>query len=339
MQLDAATEQSARLQAPRHSMAVLSRELGALVDEPDDFHSARTDRLGTALLPPLALWSLARRVRASTGPGDAVFCLAEAGGLQFAAVSGDRLKRPKLAVFVHNVDRPRARLALKLWRIRDRVDVFFACSAGQVDFLRRFLRLPDDRVRFIWDHTDTRFFTPGPASAPKPRPIVVSVGLEQRDYKTLAAATQDLDLDVRISGFSSDAAALARTFPEPMPANMSRAFYPWPALVQLYRDADVVVVSCHENKYAAGVQSLKEGKACGRPVVATSTSGLAAYLDPAVVLTVPPADAAAMRAAILKTLSDPTGAAVRAAAGHRLALQRHDLDRFVGEIAAAMRAL
>ena len=37
--------------------------------------------------------------------------------------------------------------------------------------------------------------------------------------------------------------------------------------MQLYRDADVVAVSVHENKYAAGVQLrfAQEGTACGRP--------------------------------------------------------------------------
>ncbi|MEM5838768.1 hypothetical protein AAHH59_10735, partial [Pediococcus acidilactici] len=57
------------------------------------------------------------------------------------------------------------------------------------------------------DQTDTIFFRPSPASLDKPRPVIASVGLEKRDYRTLAAATSDLDVDVKISGFSRDASA------------------------------------------------------------------------------------------------------------------------------------
>lgn len=339
MNLGDAAEVAARHEAPRHAMAVLADRLGATVHEPDGDSAASgrpLDRLRAVIAPPMALWALARRVVGQAGPGDTVFCSSEAGGLQVAAVCGARARQPRLCLFVHNVDRPRARMALKWWRMADKVDVFLACSGTQVEFLRSYLNLPADRVRHVWDHTDTRFFTPGSASPGKRRPVVVSVGLEQRDYKTLAAATHDLDLDVRISGFSKDAGALARTFPETLPANMSRRFYTWPDLVQLYRDADVVVVSCHENKYAAGVQSLMEALACRRPVVATATEGLSAYLDDSVVC-VPPGDAPAMRAAIAAALADPAASQARAVRGHELALRRYDLDRYVDDVIAAMR--
>ena len=269
----------------------LAQRLDAEIHEPSPEPAHGADVLRSRVAPPDSLWTLARRVRAETGPDDAVFCPSEAGGLQFAAVCDQEARaRPRLAMFVHNVDRPRARFALKWWHMARSVDLFLACSSAQVQFLRSFLGLSADRARLLWDHTDLRFFAPGPASLDKRRPIIASVGLEQRDHKTLAAASRDLDVDVRISGYSQDAAAMERTFPNPLPANMSRRFYEWPELVQLYRDADVVVVSCHENRYAAGVQSLMEAMACCRPVIATATRGLAAYLHPSVIA-VPPGDA------------------------------------------------
>jgi glycosyltransferase involved in cell wall biosynthesis len=307
MNLAKIAAEAARGEAPRHAMGVLAEEL---------------------------LWTLARRVASQTGPGDSIFCSSEAGGFQLAAVLGGVSKRPRLVVFVHNVDRPKARFALKAWRLANKVDVFMACSQSQVEFLRDYLKLPDDRVRHVWDHTDTQFFTPGAQSPAKKRPLVVSVGLEQRDYKTLAAATRDLDLDVRISGFSKDASAMARTFPEPLPANMSRRFYTWPDLVQLYRDADVVVVSCHENKYAAGVQSLMEATACGRPVIATATEGLRAYVRGAVV-PVKPGDVHAMRAAVIAAVRDPEMSQVPDR--YREAARCYELSRYVSEITGALK--
>jgi glycosyltransferase involved in cell wall biosynthesis len=123
-----------------------------------------------------------------------------------------------------------------------------------------------------------------------------------------------------------------------MPANMSRRFYEWPELAQLYRDADVVVVSCFENRYAAGVQSLMEASSARRPVIVTATEGLAAYLDDSVIA-VPPGDVGAMRNAIRDVIARPDTAEQRAARAHALALRRYDLDRYVGEIGDALREL
>lgn len=338
MQLGAAADQAARGECPRHSMGLLADALGARVHEPDDSRAGTADRLRAKLAPTESFWALARRLKASTGPNDVVFFSSEGVGLQFAAVCDDPVTRPKIVIFAHNLDRPRGRAALKLWGLRERVALFMACSQHQVTFLREYLELPAERVRFVWDHTDNRFFTPGPVSAGKKRPLLVSVGLEQRDYKTLAEASADLPLDVRISGFSKDAAALALTFPATLPENMSRRFYTWPDLVQLYRDADAVVVSCRENRYAAGVQSLMEASACARPVIATATQGLASYLDESV-LRVPPGDAQAMRQAIQETLAHPAEAARRAERRHQVATEVYRMDRYVAEIEGALRAL
>ena len=146
--------------------------------------------------------------------------------------------------------------------------------------------------------------------------MIAGVGLERRDYRTLAAATHDLPVDVRISGFSRFAASAARSFPDPLPANMSRRFYEWPELVQLYRDADVVVAPLFPSPYAAGVTTLMEGLACGRPVVATRTEGLRRYLAPDDGLSLVEAfDAAGLRRAILRLLEHPAEAEAQGRAG------------------------
>jgi glycosyltransferase involved in cell wall biosynthesis len=332
------TQQAAIGESPRHAIQLLADELNAAIYEPDGSPASVTDRWRAFVAPPPALWTLARRVRSAALPGDVVFCMSEGGGLQLAAVCPYGPLRPGIVVFVHNIDRPRARFALRWWRMVRKIDLFLACSENQVDFLRQFLNLPEDRVQHIWDHTDTHFFSPGQQSPTKKKRLVVSVGLEQRDYTTLAKATCELDIDVRISGFSKDAGTVANALPETLPANMSMRFYQWPELVQLYRDADVVVVSCHQNKYAAGVQSLMEAMACKRPIVATTTYGLKEYLNP-FIIAVPPDDIQAMRDAICHLLSDPANAETRAASGHELALQRHSMERYVHDVAKAVRRL
>jgi glycosyltransferase involved in cell wall biosynthesis len=338
MHLEQGAVLSERHEAPRHAMWLLAKELGASIHEPDGSPAEGIDKLFSTVLPTGPLWSLARKVCSSVNSSDVIFCSSEAGGLQLAAACGKRPRRPRIVVFVHNVNRPRARFALRWWQMAEKVDLFLACTEVQVGFLRQFLKLSDDRVRFVGDHTDIQFFSPGSASVLKPRPLVVSVGLEQRDYKTLAAATHDLNVDVRISGFSKDAAMNKHVFPETLPSNMTRRFYEWPELVQLYRDADIVVVSCRPSKYAAGVQSLMEARACKRPVIATLTEGLKSYLDDSV-LAVDPGDALAMRQAIIRILGNAADANQRAARGYEVALGRYDITRYVAEIAETMRSL
>ena len=338
MHLDATAAEAEAGRAPRHSMWLLARELGATVHEAHHADVTTLDRWRSKLAGPPSLWAAARALAMQVGPEDCIFCTSEAGGLQVAAVCGALPERPGICVFAHNLDRPRGRAALSLWKAAHRVDLFLACSQRQVDFLRGHLGLPPEKVRFVWDHTDTRFFSAGPACR-GPRPVIASVGLEQRDYRTLASATHDLDVDVRISGSSTDAATLAQTFPEPMPANMTRRFYSWLELRQLYRDAAVVVVSVRENRYAAGVQSLMEALACARPVVATATQGLVPYLEEGIVACVKPGDPVAMRAAILSVLGDSTTAATLARRGHEMALRRHAMERYVDEVAGHLRSI
>ncbi len=339
LDLDEIAQSVAAQEEPAYGMAMLAQRLNAQIQMPKDLPVSQLDQLYAKVLGPAQIWAFARSLATQLGSDDCLFVPSEGGGVQVATVCGAKRDRPKLAVFVHNLNRPRGRVALKLWNLAKRVDLFVACSQFQIDFLRRYLNLPESKVMFTWASADLDFFTPGPTSPDKTRPLIASVGLEQRDYQTLGAATADLDIDVKISGFSKDAQSLAKTFPDPLPANMSRRFYPWPELVQLYRDADVVVVSVRDNPYAAGVSTLIEAMACQRPIVATATAGLQDYLDPDAVITVKPGDAAGMREAIVYLLQHPEDAASRAQRGYQLAQERYGLDRYCRELADRLQSL
>ena len=337
--LDAITAEAARGDRPGHAMARLRDALGAVVHAPDSTATGRVDdRLRSRLIGSPATWALARELAAETGPGDVIFCGGEHSGFPVAAVCGGRRNGPQVAMMVHNVDRTRARVALRAFGLPRRTVLFMSPSRPQIDFLGS-VGVAETRRAFIYDQTDIAFFSPG-TQRPKPRPLVVSVGLEQRDYRTLASATEGMDLDVRISGFSTDAALLAETFPETMPANFHQAFYEWRDLAQLYRDADVVVVAVRPNRYAAGVQALVEAMASGRPVVVTASEGLAGYLDDADALSVvPQRDPAAMRTAIEAVLADPKAADARGRRAREIAESRYDSVAHVETIARALRGL
>lgn len=322
---------------PRHAMAQLATALSAEILRPGENDGSRLDRLLARLAGTASTWALARRMRRRLRPGDVVFCADEAVGIPLAALCGG--KGVKIMLLGHNLARPRAKAAFRLLSIPRKVDLFMTVSRKQAQYLHGAFGLPQDRILALSDQTDIRFFTPGAAPA-KPRPIIASVGLEKRDYQTLAAATADLAVDVRISGFSADAKVIATTFPAVMPANMTRAFYSWTDLRDLYRSADVVVVSLFPNTYAAGIQGLLEAVACGTPVVVTRTEGLAEYLDrPDLITAIDMGDPIAMRSALAAKLADPAAARRQADAARAHFLPQIDSDAYVASIATAMRTL
>ena len=341
MDLNIQSEQAQQGKSPRHAMWQLKERLEASIHTPyKGLKINRLDRFRSKFVGSPENWALARELVKKMGAEDTIFCNSEVCGIPIATLCRGQKNRPNIAIFVHNLDRPRGRFALRLTGAASCVDWFAACSQHQVDFLKQYLKLPDEQATFVWDQTDLSFFSPGSPNSEKTRPLVMSVGLEQRDYRTLAAATADLPIDVKISGFSRDADTLAKAFPETMPTNMNCQFYAWTDLQQLYRDADVVVVSTFPNRYAAGVQAMMEAMACGRPTIVTSTVGLYDYLfDNDGVMQVPPGDASAMRQAITQLLEQPQKAERLSKQALHIAQTRYDSEHHVEYLAQGLEAI
>jgi glycosyltransferase involved in cell wall biosynthesis len=330
--LDEFRRQSEMGLGPRHSMAVLADRLDAIVHIPHPERDQPTalDGLRSRLIGSRETWAMARRLANQLGRDDVVFCQSETVGLPLVALLRKRSNRPKLYLFGHNLARRRCHVAARLFRLASRADALVVCCSAQAEFLREELTIPDSRIHILLEHVDNRFFSPGPASPDKERRLIVGVGLEKRDYRTLAQATQDLDVDVRISGFSRYAAVLAKSFPDSMPANMTRRFYSWPELVQLYRDADIVVAPLFPCPYAAGVTTLMEGMCCRRPVIVSRSPGLSDYLDPSDgISVVEPFDSNGWRQAIVQLLEHPEKSRDQADRGFRLGSERYDFDQAV----------
>jgi len=317
-------------------MAALAEKLGATVHDGAGLRLGPADRLlgQVTRMNPL-WWAIARGVRRMMQPGDVIFCTGEDVGVPTAVLCG---RQGAVTMTVHAADSPKKRLAFRLLGVPSRTAKFFAVAESQVAALRDLHGIDREKTEFIWDQTDTRFFSPA-ETPPNRRPLVMSIGLERRDYASLATATADLDLDVRISGFSADTRLIEQAFPPQLPANMDRAFYSWPDLQQLYRSADIVVVSLFPNRYAAGVQGLMEGMSTGKPVIVTATEGLRPYLDPEAMRIVPTQEPAALRNAIVELLGDAEGRRRLGRRARELALARHTLEGYLDHLSGALRAL
>lgn len=330
---------------PRHSMALLAEELDAHVHDSTGLKPSRLDRCIGALTRTRPIWwTIARGLRSKLRPGDVVFCTGEDVGVPVAALCGG-LPGVSVSMMVHYVDRWKGRIALRLFGMRRKVAMFYAVAMPQLDFISRFLKVPAGQLTFVWDQTDTHFFSPpatssGETESHDHRPIIMSVGLEQRDYASLATATKDLQVDVRISGYSADTRILDKAFPKEIPENFSRRFYPWTDLLQLYREADIAVVSLYPNNHAAGVQALMEALACGRPVVVTATDGLQKYIASSeFVRAVPTGNPHELGKAIADLLSRPEQRQRLGECASAIARERHTLEAYIRALAGSLRGL
>lgn len=319
---------------PAHVIFDISQLLNAKIHQPSKGFLLPIYLMYEKLIGCRYNWLLASKLSSILTANDVIFCTDENVGLPIAKICGGRKKGPKVVIFVHNLNRVRGRLALKLLGIRKHVDLFMTAHAEQADFLRDYLNLPANRVcLFPYQPTDTSFFTPKLVSSHKSRPLIVSGGLEQRDYRTLALATQSLNVDVKICAASSTKTLNSQTFPEVIPANMSYDYYDWNSLVQLYCDADIVAIALYKNNFQAGLSTLFEALACRKPVIITHAPGIIQELiDAKAVLGVNPGDSDGLHQAINSLLENPKQSEALSEKGYQLVLERYNHQVYVNAL-------
>lgn len=319
--LEAMQRGGERDENPRHILYEVSRRLDATVHAPKP-SSSKIDALLSKIIGRPEHWAVARTLAATVRDSDVIYAAGDDNGLAFVLACLARRRRPKVAMGVMAPSRKRQGILFRV--LRRRIDCFIVTNQHKKEILVRAVGCRPERV-FLWsDETDTEFFRPGPRRT-RPRPLVFAAGREQRDYRTLARATEDLDVDVEVCALSPNADdTTPGAFPDPVPANMSFHPYPWPEFRQAYRDADVVVVALLDHGYSAGATSLFEAMACERPVVMTRVAGPAEQLiDDDFVVGVAPGDAVGMRRAIEGILANPQEATARAARAHDLVVREY----------------
>lgn len=210
--------------------------------------------------------------------------------------------------------------------IKQTVKLAGAARADRVVFYSRAalegaaaLGLPRDRLSVVPLGVRPRRSHPTP-----PGSHLLAVGRDHRDWRTLAAAARDSDLDVVVTGPSK--------LPPDVDLPLVRTSSP-----QEYHDlvesSAAVVVPLLDGDRAAGLLAFLDAFSLGRPVVATDGSGTRDYITPDRGILVPAGDPAALRSA-MESLTDSAvssrmGAEALAATRGELSLQR-----FVEEIYA-----
>lgn len=157
---------------------------------------------------------------------------------------------------------------------------------------------------FVPYYADAAFWSPARVAE---EPLVVSAGREHRDYASFAAAVGTLD-GVRgvIAAGSLYSPSAPCLLPAHMPSNISVGMRSPLKLRELYSMASVVVVPLIPNDFQAGVTTLLEAMAMGKPVVVTATEGQRdIVVDGDTGVLVAPYDPDALHDALRRLLEDP----------------------------------
>ena len=334
----------ATTELPQFDLSLLAHSLNASFITPEAYPVTLMDKVLANLAGTPENWAFARAIASQLQPDDVVFCPGEEIGVPLAILCGQKRERPKIVVWFHRITGLRSRVVLKLFNIGRLIDLAVVSSSPNQIFLQNHLNLTENRILFWWNPIDIDYFASKIASLDKnlqnSRPLVVSSGLERRDYSLLAAATSELDLDVKVAGFSQFQSRVAKNFPKVMPENMSNKKYSLPELVKLYNNADVVVVCLRQNDGTCGVTVLLEAMACRKPVVCSRTIGLNDYLDDEeAITTVEPGDVIGLQKAILYLLDHPEEAKQRTERAYQLLYQRNRLESQIDILAKFIRTL
>ena len=330
----------AKAELPKFDLSMLAESLNATFLTPESYPIKLIDRICANFAGIPENWAYARAIASQLTADDVVFCPGEEIGIPLVAVCRGKPNRPKTVVWFHRITGLQAKIALKLFEIGRYVDLAVVSSSSNRKFLQRYLKLAKERILFWWNPVDVDYFASKTRTKNNARPLIVSSGLERRNYRLLAAATGNLDVDVKVAGFSQFQARAAKNFPEVMPANMSNRKYSLPELVELYHNADLVALCLRENDGTCGVTVLSEAMACSKAIVCTRTEGLSDYLDcQDAVVTVKPGDVASLQKAILSLLDNPAEAKLRGERAYKLVKERCDVTKQIDVLAKFMRTL
>lgn len=325
---------------PRPDYAVMGEVMGADVVDVAEARR-RTGRLGPLLervggAPLLLAWFCFRQRRRY----DAVFTDGEHVGLPLALLCRLTFARPFAHVMiVHILSVPKKAALFRWFRLGRYIDTMYVYATAQQRFVVDELAFPADRVVLTTFMVDTDFFRPDAVPVQRRR-MICSAGLERRDYPTLIEAVRGLDVHVVIAAASPWSKQSDSSEGAALPANVERTSLSLFELRQLYADAELVVMPLVDTEFQAGVTTILEAMAMGRSVVCSRTRGQTDVLTDGVTgVYVPPGDAAALRAAIVRLLADPgeaerIGAAARADVV-RTADVRVYAERLAGGVAAA----
>ncbi len=274
-------------------------------------------------------WGLAVEASVRSDGYDAVLTWGEAVAWPVALLLALRPRRPRhLSILLWPLDRTspsRLKRTVKS-RVfptlaRRGIDRYLVTAPAQRRRMMDEWHIPAAQMPACIKGLDTTFWRP---LEPADQAGICAVGREMRDYETLVAALQGLDIPCHIAAATGPLNPAHGTedergrsvAEEDLPPGITLGPLSLLELRDLYAASRFVVVPVMPTDTDNGVTTTKEAMAMGRAVIATDTEGRTELIEDGVTgLLVPPRDPVALREAIVRLWEDPEEAARMGAAG------------------------
>ena len=268
---------------------------------------------------------------------DIVVTDGEQVGLPLAAMMrlSRRIALPRHVMIVHVMSVPKKEMLYRCLRLGSRIDQMVLYSSAQRDFVVFRLGFPAEKTKLSSFMVDTRFFSPSPSAGGSRPPLICSAGLEFRDYPTLLAAIDGLDVRVVLAAASTWSKRSNELDGLKLPENVEVVRLDLHQLRDLYASSDVIVMPLREVDFQAGVTTLLEAMAMQKPIICSRTVGQTDVIDDGITgLYVEPGNVAELRAAILSLLDDSRRAQDLGTAARRWVESTADIDVYVERLTA-----
>jgi glycosyltransferase involved in cell wall biosynthesis len=202
---------------------------------------------------------------------DLVFTASEAVGIPLALLLKLSGTKKMHLMIGHRLTPPKKAFLWKVFRLQTHVSTVFVYCSAQRTAVVNGLSTPSQKVVQIPFMADQQFFRPMLDIAEKHQ--VCSVGLEWRDYPTLIKAAENLRCDVKIAAGSLWSKGKNEAEGSEVPPNVDVRKYKYPDLRRLYAESKIVIIPLYQTDFQAGITSILEAMAMGKPVIVTKTAG------------------------------------------------------------------
>ncbi len=237
-------------------------------------------------------------------------------------------------VMIVHILTTRSKSLMTRWcRLQRQIDRYLVYASRQAELMADRLAVDPKRITLIPFMVDTRFFRPT-GSADRTRPMICSAGLERRDYPTLLAAVDGLDVDVVVAAASPWSTQPDTTAGQRTPSNVTVERLDLFELRRRYDGCRFVVMPLLDVDFQAGITTILEAMSMERAVICTLTPGQTdTIVDGETGRYVPVGDVAALRRAIQELLDDDAEAQRLGRAARDWVVAHAELDRYTDLIA------
>jgi glycosyltransferase involved in cell wall biosynthesis len=242
---------------------------------------------------------------------DAVLTHGEIVGLPFAMLISTLSRRPRHVTTAYYFIGKRNFLWYRVLRAHNGMDKIFTLARRQYEVGRGRLRISEDKLVHIeaCGYVDSKFFGAVVAQVVNERQIC-SAGREFRDYGTLLQAVARLPgIELKIDPGSPWSLHKSEVDDLSIPPNAEICRMEMGAVRNLYAESAAIVIPLYDNPISAGMTTLVEVMAMGKPAIVTRSkdngyAGRPDIIDGDNVLLVDVGDVAGLCSAIERLMND-----------------------------------